>query len=104
MAYCQVRRAMAQREKWLEEQRLVPAMRRECGVKIAAVLVLHVLGLEVEEDLASVVALVEEVQVVQHGGVIEHVVHDLVPQEAAELPDQLERELVGRVNFSPPSL
>ena len=40
MAYCQVRRAMAQREKWLEEQRLVPAMRRECGVKIAAVLVL----------------------------------------------------------------
>ena len=44
MAYCQVRRAMAQREKWLEEQRLVPAMRRECGVKIAAVLVLHVLA------------------------------------------------------------
>ncbi|WZN59363.1 GPI ethanolamine phosphate transferase [Chloropicon roscoffensis] len=35
---------MAQREKWLEEQRLVPAMRRECGVKIAAVLVLHVLA------------------------------------------------------------
>ena len=73
-------------------------------IQFIVLLILGLLWLKVKEDLPGIVALVEKVKVVKHGGVIEHVVHDLVPQEAAELPDQLERELVGRVNFSPPSL
>ena len=52
----------------------------------------------------GIVALVEVVEVVQHGGVIEHVVHDLMAQQAAELPDQLEGELVGGVYLPPPRL
>ena len=44
MAYCHVRRAMAQREAWLEEQRLVPALRRKGHAKLAAVLALHLLA------------------------------------------------------------
>ena len=73
-------------------------------VQFIVLLIFCLLGLKVKEDLPGVVTLVEEVEVVEHGGVIEHVVHDLVPQQAAELPDQLEGELVGRVNLSPPRL
>ena len=73
-------------------------------IQFIILLILGLLRLKVEEDLPGIVALVEEVQVIQHSGVIEHVVHDLVPQQAAKLPDQLEGELMGRVNFSPPRL
>ena len=73
-------------------------------IQFIVLLILGLLRLKVKEDLPGIVALVEEVKVIKHGGVIEHVVHDLMPQQAAELPDQLEGELVGRVNLSPPRL
>ena len=73
-------------------------------IKFIVLLILGLLRLKVKEDLPGIVALVEEVKVIKHGGVIEHVVHDLVPEEAAKLSDQLKGELVGRVNFSPPRL
>ena len=82
----------------------VPLCLEPPAAQFVILLVLHVFGLEVEEDLASVVALVQEIQVVQHGGVVEHVVHDLVAEEAAELTDQLEGELVGRVDLPSTSL
>ena len=43
-----------------------------------------------EHELAGRVGLVEEVEVVEHRRVGEHEVHDLVPQEAAQLSDDLE--------------
>ncbi len=49
---------------------------------------LHVLEqsyLVIEEELPGVIALEEEVQVVQHGRVVEHEVHDLMTQQSAEL-------------------
>ena len=73
-------------------------------VQFIVLLIFCLLGLKVKEDLPGVVTLVEEVKIIQHCRVIEHVVHDLMPQEAAELPDQLERELMGRVNLSSPRL
>ena len=62
------------------------------------------LWLEVEEYLPGIVTLVEEVQVIQHGWVIEHVVHDLMPEQPTELPNQLEGELMRGINLPPPGL
>ena len=44
MAYCHVRRAMAQRALWLEEQKLIPAQRREGNAKLLAIAVLHLVA------------------------------------------------------------
>ncbi len=41
--------------------------------------------LEVEEQLSGIVTLEQEVQVIQHGRIIEHVVHDLMTKQPAEL-------------------
>jgi hypothetical protein len=41
--------------------------------------------LVVEEKLPGVVALEEEVQMIQHGGVVKHKVHDLMTEQPAEL-------------------
>jgi hypothetical protein len=42
----------------------------------------------VEEKLPGVVALEEEVQMVQHGGIVEHEVHDLMTEQPAELQNK----------------
>ncbi len=42
----------------------------------------------VEEKLSGVVALEEEVQMVQHGGVVKHKVHDLMTEQPAELQNK----------------
>ncbi len=44
--------------------------------------------LVVEEKLPGVVALEEEVQMVQHGGVVEHEIHDLMTEQPAELQNK----------------
>ena len=41
--------------------------------------------LEVKEQLPGVVTLEQEVQVIQHGRIIKHIVHDLMTQQPAEL-------------------
>ncbi len=43
----------------------------------------------VEHQLSGGVGLVEEVEVVEHGGVREHEVHDLVTKEATQLSHNL---------------
>lgn len=73
-------------------------------IQFIILLILGLLRLKIKEDLPGIVALVKEVKVIEHSRVIEHVVHDLVPEESAKLSDQLKGELVGRVNFSPPRL
>ena len=41
--------------------------------------------LVVKEKLPGVVALEQEVEVVQHGRVVEHVIHDFVTEQSTEL-------------------
>jgi hypothetical protein len=41
--------------------------------------------LVIEEELPGVVALEEKVQVVQHGRVVKHEVHDLMTEQSAKL-------------------
>ena len=47
--------------------------------------------LVVEHELSGGVGLVEEVEVVQHRGVGEHEVHDLMAKEAAQLSHDLKQ-------------
>ena len=58
--------------------------------------------LVVEDHLPAVVSFVEEVQILQYGGIIEDSLHDVVPSDPRDLTDQEEGELVGRV-YLPPS-
>ncbi len=49
----------------------------------------------VEEKLPGVVALEEEVQMVQHGGVVEHEVHDLMTEQPTELQYKNNNKIKG---------
>jgi len=51
-----------------------------------------------EEKAASHVTLEEELQVVQHGGVSEHEVHQLVAHQAAQLTEQTKQCMPTRKN------
>ena len=65
---------------------------------------MELLYLVVEDHLPAVVCFVEEVQILQYGGIIEYSLHDVVPADPRDLSDQQEGELVGRVYLPPPSL
>ena len=60
--------------------------------------------LVVEDHLPPVVCFVEEVQILQYGGIIEDPLHDVVPPDPRDLAHQQEGELVGRVYLPPPRL
>ena len=58
----------------------------------------------VENHLTAVVCFVEEIQILQDGGIIEDSLHDVMAADPRYLADQEESELMGRVNLSPSRL
>ena len=58
----------------------------------------------VEDHLTAVVCFVEEIQILQNGGIIEDSLHDVMPAHPGDLTHQQESELVGRVDLTPPRL
>ena len=60
--------------------------------------------LVVEDHLAAVVCFVEEVQILQNGGVIEDSLHDVMTPHPGYLAHQQESELMGRVDLPAPRL
>ena len=58
----------------------------------------------VENHLTAVVCFVEEVQILQYGGIIEDSLHDVMPAHTRDLAHQQESELVGRIYLASPRL
>ena len=53
--------------------------------QLLLLVLLVLLWLVVEQDLPSIVALVEEVKIIEHCWIIEHEVHDLMTKQPREL-------------------
>ena len=58
----------------------------------------------VENHLTAVVCFVEEIQILQNGGIIEDSLHDVMSAHPRYLTHQEESELVGRIYLPSPRL